>query len=206
MRRLVAVKNLLLASFALLLLQVALASTAQAQATPAPETGVPAAATLPATSPPPTASPVTPPAELESLAWLAGCWRGTVNQREFREHWMPLRGGLLLGVTQTVVADKTQDYAYLRLEKRPDGAIYFTNAQPGQKELVFRFVPITGEQQDKMFGFVNTLDAFPQHIIYQRGGEGWLYATVEGKLNGEDRKVIYPMRRIGCESGEFITK
>jgi hypothetical protein len=25
-------------------------------------------------------------------AWLEGCWRGAVNQREFREHWLPLRG------------------------------------------------------------------------------------------------------------------
>ena len=32
----------------------------------------------------------------------------------------------------------------------------------------------------------------------------WLYATIEGKLKGEERKVVYPMRRVDCESGEFI--
>jgi hypothetical protein len=36
--------------------------------------------------------------------------------------------------------------------------------------------------------------------------EGWLYASVEGKVNGEDRKVTYPMHRIVCESAEPISK
>jgi hypothetical protein len=29
---------------------------------------------------------------------------------------------------------------------------------------------------------------------------------VEGKSKGVDRQVTYPMRRIGCESGEFIRR
>ena len=61
---------------------------------------------------------------LAPLAWLDGCWRGEVNQREFREHWMPLRGGLLLGVGQTVMGGKSQGYEYLRIEIRPDGIYY----------------------------------------------------------------------------------
>jgi hypothetical protein len=52
--------------------------------------------------------------------------------------------------------------------------------------------------------FENPAHDFPQRIIYRRGSEGWLYATIEGKLKGEDRKVVYPYRRIDCESGEFI--
>lgn len=67
------------------------------------------------------AAVVDPPAP---LAWLGGCWRGTVNEREFREHWMPRRGGMLLGISQTVMAGKTQAYEYLRLEARADGVHY----------------------------------------------------------------------------------
>ena len=47
--------------------------------------------------------PLAERSSLAPLAWLDGCWRGTVNEREFREHWMPLRGGLMLGVSQTVI-------------------------------------------------------------------------------------------------------
>jgi hypothetical protein len=40
--------------------------------------------------------------------------------------------------------------------------------------------------------------------VYRRGTEGWLYETIEGTLNGAERKVVYPLRRVDCESGEFI--
>ena len=43
-------------------------------------------------------------------------------------------------------------------------------------------------------------------IVYRRGVEGWLYASVEGKVNGEEKKVIYPMRRVDCQSGDLIRK
>ena len=39
------------------------------------------------------------PLTIESLGWLEGCWRGTVNQREFREYWLPLRGGMIVSTT-----------------------------------------------------------------------------------------------------------
>ena len=60
--------------------------------------------------------------------------------------------------------------------------------------------------QDTVFTFTNPVDGYPQRILYRRGPEGWLYATVEGKVKGEDRKVIYPMRRVDCQSGEMIRK
>jgi hypothetical protein len=149
----------------------------------------------------PDAGPLTP------LAWLEGCWRGTVNKREFREQWMPLRGNLLLGVSQTVIGGTTDGYEYLRLEPRPDG-IHYVVWQPGKSEVAYRLaeqrVDRTMERNDEIFGFVNPGAGFPEKITYRRGSEGWLYAAVEGKISGADRQVTYPMRRIDCESGEFI--
>lgn len=140
-----------------------------------------------------------------SLAWLDGCWTGAVNQRDFREQWSPLRGGILLGVGSTVYEGKPQSYEYLRIEPRADGVYYV--AQPsGQKEDAFKLVSITTDDPDTIFTFANPRQDFPQRIIYRRASEGWLYAHVEGKLNGEEKKIIYPMRRISCESGELIRK
>jgi hypothetical protein len=42
--------------------------------------------------------------------------------------------------------------------------------------------------------------------VYRRGADGWLYETIEGTLDGKERRVIYPLRRIDCESGELILK
>jgi hypothetical protein len=160
-----------------------------------------------ATSPAPAeaATPSSPPLELNSLAWLEGCWRGEVGQYEFREHWLPLRGGLMVGAGHSLLQGKTQDYGYLRLEKRPDG-VYYVAIPPGKKESSFKLTATATDDKDAIYTFTNPGDEFPKTILYRRGIDGWLYATVEGKVNGEKKKVIYPMRRIGCESGELIRK
>ncbi len=146
------------------------------------------------------------PAGLAQFSWLEGCWRGSVNQREFREHWLPLRGDLLVGVSHTVMDGKTLDYEYLRLEMRADG-VYYVTASPGQKETAYKLADVTTpEGGDVVYAFENSAPAFPQKITYRKNSQGWLYATVEGKVAGADRQVIYPMRRVGCETGELIRK
>lgn len=146
---------------------------------------------------------------LAALAWLEGCWKGAVNRREFREHWMPLRGNVLIGVSHMVMQDKTQGFEYLRLESRPDG-VYYVAAPSGKNEAAFRLTGQTVDRaegrNDQIFTFVNPALEFPQKITYRRGSDGWLYAVVEGKTGGKDREVTYPMRRVDCESGEFILR
>ena len=153
----------------------------------------------------PEAKPSTLPLTIESLGWLEGCWRGNVNRREFREYWLPLRGGMIVGAGHTVMQDKTQDFEYMRIEARPDG-VYYVVAPSGKPESSFKLATITDDSNGTEFTFVKAVDEFPQRIVYHRGAEGWLYASIEGKANGEERKVVYPMRRIGCESGEPIVK
>lgn len=166
-----------------------------------------ACAQLPA--PTPSASPDTPvvaaapEGPLAEFAWLSGCWRGTANQREFREHWMPLRGDLMLGTGHTVTGGRTQDYEYIRLEPRADG-VHYVAVPSGQKETSFRLAERTTDGPDTIYTFANSGHDFPQRIVYRRASEGWLYIHVEGKLGSEERRIIYPMRRVGCESGEFI--
>ena len=149
--------------------------------------------------------PTSLPLTIESLAWLEGCWRGAVNQREFREYWLPLQGSMLVGAGHTVMQEKTQDFDYMRVEARPDG-IYYVVAPSGKPEASFKLTAIVDDGHGTDFAFARGGDEFPDRIVYRRGSEGWLYASVEGKLNGEDRKVTYPMRRIVCESGEPIRK
>lgn len=160
------------------------------------------------------AEPKAPPqapedSPLAPLAWLEGCWRGTVNQREYREHWMPLRGNLMLGMSQTVLAGKTQDFEYLRLESRPDG-IYYVALPAGQNETAFKFggqtVITIGDRSDDAFPFTHPTLEFPQKLTYRRATEGWLYVSLVGKVKAVDKEVMYPMRRVDCESGENLAR
>jgi len=142
---------------------------------------------------------------LAQLAWLEGCWRGSVNKREFREHWLPLRGNLLIGASHTVLQDRTQDFEYVRVESRGDGLHYV--AQPsGGRETTFRLADRQMDGADTVYTFANDAQDFPRRIVYRRGSEGWLYIHVEGRVQGEERRVIYPLRRIDCESGDVILK
>ena len=143
--------------------------------------------------------------DIAQLAWIEGCWAGTVNQRDFREHWGPLRGGMLLGAGSTVYQGNTQSYEYLRIESRPDG-VYYEALPSGQRETAYKLITVTTDIKDTIHTFSNPANDFPQQISYRRGSEGWLYATIDGKIKGEDKQVIYPMRRVGCETGEFIRK
>lgn len=169
---------------------------AQAQPVPAP---VAAPAVVRSTA------PAAELLKIDNLAWLEGCWNGNVNQRDFREQWSPLRGTMLLGAGSTVYQGKTQSYEYLRIESRPDG-IFYVALPSGQRETAFKLIAIDTDDKDTIFVFTNPENDFPQRISYRRGTEGWLYATIDGKVKGEDKQVIFPMRHVGCESGEFIRK
>ena len=126
-----------------------------------------------------------------------------MNQREFREEWLPLRGDMLVGAGQQVMHGAMQDYEFLRIDARPDG-VHFTQFSGDRKEMSFRLASTTTDDKDTIFTFANTTQAFPARLIYRRGTEGWLYETIEGQLSGSDKKVIYPMRRVDCEGGQFI--
>jgi hypothetical protein len=174
-------------------------ASAQTSAVTAPDAASAPAAPAAATPP----APVAPAADLQPFAWLQGCWEGKVNGREFREEWLPLRGDIMVGLSQTVMQGKTQDFDYVRLESRPDG-VFYVNVPSGKKETAFRFAGKTQDGARDVFTFESPVDEFPQRIVYRRGTEGWLYTSVEGQLNGAPRTVIYPMRRVDCATGEFI--
>lgn len=159
--------------------------------------------------PPPENAVAAAPLKLADLAWVAGCWKGLVNKREFREQWMPPRGELMLGISQTTMADKTVGYEYLRFEPRADGVWYVITPSDGKEDsfrLVSRTTERSGDVDYDLYAFERTSTEFPQRIVYRRGTEGWLYAEVTGKVEGADRKVIYPMQRIDCMSGQILDK
>lgn len=168
----------------------------------------PAPATPPATVPAPSAeAPAATSSALEELAWLRGCWEGSVNRRDVVEQWLPPRGGMMVGVTHTIVTTRenpqqprTEDYTYLRLEQRNDG-VYYVAVPSGTKELPFKLTRVDDDQGAKVFTFTRSGEGFPQSIVYRHTPLGSLFAEVSGNVDGKDRKVIYPMHPIDCLTG-----
>jgi Domain of unknown function (DUF6265) len=192
---------------ALLVALFVLTGAALAQAlAPAQESAAPANAAVPASTPSASSSVSRTP-DVKSLAWLQGCWQGSVNKRDFREVWLPQHGDMMIGVSQTVMDEKTIDYEYLRIENRPDGA-YYVVSPPGKAQTAFKLTEELVDKEDgaHTFVFIDPAGEFPRRIGYRRATQGWLYTEVEGKVNGAERKVIYPMHHVNCETGEVITK
>jgi hypothetical protein len=161
----------------------------------------------PAAPEPKAAAPAAPGVlALDQLGWLRGCWSGKVDRREFTETWLAASGGMMLGISQTIVQDRrhpeprTQDYTYLRLETRDDG-VYYVAVTSGKTENAFKLSSIGENLGRTAYTFTNVVDAFPQKIVYLRGAEGWLYAQVTGKVGDAPKEVTYPMRHVDCMTG-----
>ncbi len=139
---------------------------------------------------PEVARPTSP--RVAALAWLDGCWAGTVNQRDFREQWSPLRGDILLGVGSTVYQGKI---AELRVPAH--------RAARGRRVLRRAAVGTEGGRVQARVDH-DRRQGHDLHVrqsastIFRSGSstgaatEGWLYATIEGKLKGEDQQGHLP--------------
>lgn len=125
--------------------------------------------------------------DLEGLRFLSGKWTGESGKAVIEEHWTEAAGGMMLGLSRTIVSGKAVAFEYLRIEARADGVFYV--AQPnGRPPTEFKLIRV--EAGEAVF-------ENPQHdhpkIIRYRMGEGTLVAEVEG----DEGKQEFRFRRSG---------
>src|SRR6185369_9539400 len=127
---------------------------------------------------------------LADLSWMTGTWQTEGGKRRIEEHWTQAAGATMLGMGRTVAGEKTVEFEYLRIEQRADGIYYVAhpNAQcPGTD---FKLTRATANE----VVFENPQHDFPKRIIYRKGADDTLTASVDG---GEGTKSItYAYRRM----------
>lgn len=101
----------------------------------------------------------------------------------------------MMGMSRTVNDGNTVEYEHIRLEQLDDGFIRYVALPSGQKEAAFRLAKL----QDRVVLFENPEHDFPQRIIYQLVAPDSLFARVEGRINGKDKRIGFPYRRVKCE-------
>ena len=134
-------------------------------------------------------------ASLEGLAWLAGCWRLTAGERVTDEQWMAPRAGLMMGMSRTVREGAVRSFERLLIRWAEEGVEYVADPS-GQRETIFTD-PSPGDGE---WVFANEEHDFPQRIVYRRLGTDSLLAYIEGEVEGQVRRVDFPMARAACES------
>ena len=135
-------------------------------------------------------------ADISQLAWLGGCWKTETGEPGSGEHWLPLAGGTLLGVSRTVKQGKTIEFEFMQIRTVENGQLAFIAMPSGQRTTVFPLLRV-GETE---VVFENPEHDFPQRVIYQREGATKLRARIEGIRRGTLRVVEFPMNRVSCDS------
>lgn len=133
--------------------------------------------------------------EIEKIAWLAGCWKSENAEPGSGEHWMPLAGGTMFGMSRTVRQGKTVEFEFVELRYLPDGKLAYIAHPSGQQTTAFPLLRIS----DSEVVFENPEHDFPQRIAYAREGESKLRARIEGVRNGALRVIEFPLSRVPCD-------
>lgn len=131
--------------------------------------------------------------DVDRLRWMAGCWELAARGRVTHEQWMAPAGGMMLGMSRTVVRDSVREYEHLRIETRAGVATYIAHPS-GQATTAFAATHVS----DSSVTFANPTHDFPQRIMYRRVGADSLVARIEGDRGGSVRGIDFPMRRMAC--------
>ena len=125
---------------------------------------------------------------ISDLAWISGAWQSAPGGRaQIEEYWLPPSGSSMLGMSRTVVGDKTVEFEYLRIEQRAD-EIYFV-ASPGGRCPATDFKLTRVSNQEAIFE--NPQHDFPKRIIYRKSSDGSLTATIDAGEGTKSKSFPY---------------
>jgi len=130
--------------------------------------------------------------KLTDLGWIAGSWRTAPGGRvDIEEHWMQPAGGSMLGMSRTVAGDRTVEFEYLRLEQRGAEIFYVAHPKARYPGTDFKLTRLNGQEAV----FENPAHDFPKRIIYRKGADGSLTASIDGGEGTRQMKFEYfPMK------------
>ena len=133
-----------------------------------------------------------PPAGIERLGWLQGCWSVTTGEREVEEYWMAPKGTSMLGISRTTRGGVLADYEMTLIRQTEDRLVF--EAHPSNQPMaLFHSIEVSSSR----IVFENPKHDFPQRIGYERK-ETTLLAWIEGTQNGKVRRVEFPYLRTSC--------
>ena len=137
------------------------------------------------------------PATIDDLAWLSGCWAAANREVGSGDQWMPPAGGTMIGVSRSVRDGETVAFEFIRIVEQEDGGLEFIASPSGQNTTSFFMLSLS----DREVIFENPDHDFPQRIIYRLMSDEDLLGRIEGTIDGTERAVDFPMKKIDCETG-----
>ena len=101
----------------------------------------------------------------------------------------------MMGVSRTVAGGKTTEWEFLIIREGAKDLEYVAKPS-GQAEATFTAVTASARE----VVFENPAHDFPKRVVYKRDGDT-LTAAIEGPMNGQNRRIEFPYKKISCGGG-----
>lgn len=125
---------------------------------------------------------------ISDLAWISGDWQTAPGARaQIEEHWMPPAGGSMIGISRTVVGDKTVEFEYLRIEQRAGEIYYVAHPKARCPGTDFKLTGLSSQEAV----FENPQHDFPKRVIYRKNSDGSLVASIDGGPGTRTQSFTY---------------
>lgn len=141
-------------------------------------------------------SPIFPiRSDLKKAEWLIGTWENKTPRGTVYESWVKINEQEFQAKSYAIVEKDTVVFETITLIQEPEGLFYIPTVKDQNDGLPVRFAlkSIT----DETMVFENPEHNFPQVISYSKNAPDSLIAQISGIRNGQERKISFPMRRIG---------
>ena len=116
-----------------------------------------------------------PKAKVADLGWMAGTWVSETPKGWTEEHWMPPRGGVMLGTNRSGQGNAAKGFEFMRIAEGADGTVIFWASPSGAPASAF---PLTSLKPNEAV-FENPAHDYPTKIVYRRDGNR-LVGTISG--------------------------
>lgn len=130
---------------------------------------------------------------LNDFKRLEGTWISNDPSGQFIEQWETSSDSLMTGTSYLIVRGDTVFSENLQLVHRK-GSIHYIPTVPGENEGKPVSFTLRSKKENEWL-FENKQHDFPQQIIYLFKGNDSIIASVQGKENGQFRKLEFRMKR-----------
>ncbi len=132
--------------------------------------------------------------DITKVEWLIGTWENKTPKGSIYETWNKKADNEFSGKSYVVKEKDTIVFENIRLVQEQDGLFYIPIVKNQNDGLPVRFTNKTISENQLVFE--NPKHNFPQIISYTKITADSLVAEISGTKNGQERKQVFPMKRV----------
>jgi hypothetical protein len=132
--------------------------------------------------------------DIPKAKWLIGTWENKTQRGSIYETWSKTNENEFSAISYIVKEQDTIVFETIRLVQEQEGLFYIPTVKNQNDGLSVRFSTKTISETQLVFE--NPQHDFPQIISYTLVSADSLIAEISGTKNGQERKQMFPMKRV----------